>query len=47
MPALYLVLIAGWLANTTFERPREAWSCLVLLALGLPGYFYWRRRHAH
>jgi APA family basic amino acid/polyamine antiporter len=46
MPALYLVLIAGWLANTTFERPREAWSCLVLLALGLPGYLYWRRRRA-
>jgi basic amino acid/polyamine antiporter, APA family len=46
MPALYLVLIAGWLANTTFERPREAWSCLVLLAIGLPGYFYWRRRAA-
>jgi APA family basic amino acid/polyamine antiporter len=45
MPALYLVLIAGWLANTTFERPREAWSCLLLLALGLPGYLYWRTRH--
>ena len=45
MPALYLVLIAGWLANTTLERPREAWSCLVLLAIGLPGYLYWRTRH--
>jgi APA family basic amino acid/polyamine antiporter len=46
MPALYLVLVAGWLANTTFERPREAWSCLILLAIGLPGYSYWRKRYA-
>jgi APA family basic amino acid/polyamine antiporter len=43
MPALYVVLIAGWLANTTFERPREAVSCLVLSAIGLPGYLYWKR----
>jgi APA family basic amino acid/polyamine antiporter len=43
MPALYVVFIAGWLANTTFERPREAVSCLVLSAIGLPGYFYWKR----
>jgi basic amino acid/polyamine antiporter, APA family len=44
MPALYLVLIAGWLANTTFQRPKEALSCLVLSAIGAPGYLYWRRR---
>jgi amino acid transporter len=43
MPAVYLALISGWLANTTLERPKEAWSCLVLSAIGLPGYFYWRR----
>ena len=43
MPAVYLMLIAGWLVNTTYERPKEAWSCLVLSAIGLPGYFYWRR----
>jgi len=43
MPALYVVLIAGWLANTTFERPKEAVSCLVLSAIGLPGYLYWKR----
>jgi amino acid transporter len=43
MPALYLLAIAGWLANTTFERPKEALSCLVLSAIGLPGYLYWKR----
>jgi basic amino acid/polyamine antiporter, APA family len=43
MPALYLLAIAGWLANTTFERPREAVSCLILSAIGLPGYLYWKR----
>jgi basic amino acid/polyamine antiporter, APA family len=43
MPAIYMLLIAGWLANTTIERPREAVSCLLLSAIGLPGYFYWKR----
>ena len=43
MPALYVVFIVGWLANTTFERPREAVSCLVLSAIGLPGYLYWKK----
>jgi len=43
MPALYMLLIAGWLANTVIERPREAVSCLLLSAIGLPGYLYWKR----
>ncbi|MGZ4824983.1 MAG: APC family permease [Terriglobales bacterium] len=43
LPALYVLLIAGWLANTTFERPKEAVSCMLLSAIGLPGYFYWHR----
>jgi APA family basic amino acid/polyamine antiporter len=43
MPALYMLLIAGWLTNTVIERPREAVSCLLLSAIGLPGYFYWKR----
>ncbi len=43
MPALYMLLIAGWLTNTVIERPREAVSCLLLSAIGLPGYLYWKR----
>jgi len=44
MPAIYMVLIAGWLMNTIIERPREAVSCLILSAIGLPGYLYWKRK---
>ncbi len=43
MPAIYMLLIAGWLTNTVIERPREAVSCLLLSAIGLPGYLYWKR----
>ncbi len=43
MPALYVVLMAAWLANTVFQRPKEAWACLLLSAIGLPGYVYWHR----
>jgi basic amino acid/polyamine antiporter, APA family len=46
-PIVPLVFIGGALAfvtNTLVERPRESLSGLGLLALGLPVYFYWRRR---
>ncbi len=46
LPALYMLLIGGWLVNTVIERPREAVWCLILLAIGLPGYVYWRHHGA-
>lgn len=42
VPALYVLLIGGWIVNTVVERPGEAWSCLVLMAVGVPGYVYWK-----
>lgn len=43
VPGLYVVLIGGWILNTVVQRPSQAWSCLILLAIGLPGYFWWKR----
>lgn len=45
LPGLYVILIGGWIVNTVIERPHEAVSCLVLLVLGLPGYFWWKGRN--
>jgi len=44
MPLVF-VLVAGWLViNTLLNRPVESVAGLVLIALGLPIYFYYRRR---
>jgi basic amino acid/polyamine antiporter, APA family len=38
------VLVAAWLViNTLVNRPVESVAGLVLIALGLPIYFYYRR----
>lgn len=43
LPALYVILIGGWLINTLIERPIEALACVGLMAVGVPGYVYWKR----
>jgi len=44
VPALYVLLIGGWIVNTLIQRPFEAVSCLGLMAIGLPGFFWWKRK---
>jgi APA family basic amino acid/polyamine antiporter len=44
LPGLYVLLIGGWIVNTIVERPSEAYSCLAVMAVGVPGYLYWKRR---
>jgi len=42
VPALYLIIAAGWSINTLLQRPTESlWGMLIVL-LGVPCYFYWR-----
>jgi APA family basic amino acid/polyamine antiporter len=43
LPGLYVVLIGGWILNTVVERPSEAFSCIAVMAIGVPGYLYWKR----
>jgi len=44
MPLLYLVVTGAWMINVVFARPREALSGLVIVAVGMPAYLYWRRQ---
>jgi len=44
VPALYVLLIGGWIVNTIIQRPFEAVSCLGLMAIGLPGFLWWKRK---
>lgn len=46
VPGAFL-LVAGWLlVNTLLTAPRQAFSGLFLMMLGLPFYFYWSRQKA-
>jgi APA family basic amino acid/polyamine antiporter len=46
VPAVFVLGIACLVANTLFKRPVESLWGLALMALGLPFYFYWKRRRA-
>jgi len=44
VPAIFIVASCGILLNTLLEKPVEAVAGLLLTALGIPAYFYWKQR---
>jgi len=44
LPALYVLLCSIWTINTIWARPKESLGGLLLVLIGIPGYFYWTRR---
>ena len=44
VPAIFIIASTGILLNTLLEKPAEALAGLVLTAIGIPSYFYWKRR---
>lgn len=45
---IIFVAIAGWFVlNTLLEQPRQAGAGLAFLALGVPVYFFWKKRSTH
>ena len=46
VPAAFTLFAVGYVALTLRENPRDSLFGLLLVATGLPGYFYWRRRGA-
>ena len=42
VPALFVAGLSMLVLNTIVERPRESVIGVVLVALGLPAYCYWR-----
>ncbi|MGH8186674.1 MAG: hypothetical protein ACREUC_08935 [Steroidobacteraceae bacterium] len=43
MPVLFLAIVVWLLINTLMEKPVESIAGLVLIFLGLPLYFFYRR----
>jgi len=44
IPAVFLLVTAALIVNTFIATPRQALQGVVLLAMGLPFYWYWQRR---
>ena len=44
VPAIFIIASTGILLNTLMEKPVEALAGLLLTALGIPAYYYWKRR---
>lgn len=43
---LFFVAVSAWFVlNTLIEKPAEAWTGIGFLALGVPVYFYWKRKN--
>ena len=44
IPAIFIIASTGILLNTLLEKPVEALAGLILTALGIPAYYYWKMR---
>jgi APA family basic amino acid/polyamine antiporter len=44
VPIIFIAASAGILLNTLIEKPVESLAGLALTALGIPIYFYWKRK---
>jgi APA family basic amino acid/polyamine antiporter len=43
---LFFVLISTWFViNTLIEQPAQAWAGIAFLAVGVPVYYYWKRKY--
>lgn len=43
-PAFFVAVSTWFVVMTLVQRPAQAWAGLAFLALGVPVYYYWKRR---
>ena len=46
MPALFVAGLGVLVVNTVVEKPAESLIGVILVALGLPAYAYWRSKRS-
>lgn len=44
LPAIYVLVTAGWVLNMIVTRPTEAFWGTTIVLIGVPGYLYWKWR---
>ena len=45
VPALFILMSSGILLNTLLEKPIEALAGILFTVLGIPVYFFWKKRN--
>lgn len=45
VPIIFIFASLGILLNTLIEKPVEALTGIFLTALGIPVYYYWKRKN--
>lgn len=43
-PAFFIVVAVWFVVNTLISEPAQAWAGLLFLAIGVPVYYFWKRR---
>ncbi len=43
LPALYILIGTVWTINTIVQRPKESLAGTLIVLVGVPGYWYWKR----
>ncbi|MFZ0480899.1 MAG: amino acid permease [Terriglobales bacterium] len=44
LPGIYVLIGAAWTLNTIITRPTEAFWGVAIIAAGVPGYLFWKRK---
>ncbi len=44
LPAIYVLVGVAWTLNTIIQRPTEAFWGSTIVLIGVPGYWYWKRK---
>lgn len=43
LPAIYVLVAGAWTLNTVFTRPHETLAGVIIILIGVPHYWYWKR----
>jgi APA family basic amino acid/polyamine antiporter len=44
VPAFFMISVLAIAITVLIERPLQSFSGLIILALGIPAYYYWRHK---
>jgi len=45
IPIIFIVISMAFVMSTFFEKPEQAWGGLIMLGIGFPVYYYFRKKN--